>query len=126
MRVKFVFPGKGFTIKGRLKDNNTGRTLFSALPLKSRGERWGKEFYFSVPVEVEPEDQKSEVEKGEIGFWIPGSAICLFFGPTPISQGEKIVPASPVNSVGFLEGDIELLDKLEDGDEVVVEKDEGD
>ena len=42
---------------------------------------------------------------GDLGYWPPGKAFCIFFGPTPASCGSEIRPASPVNVFGKLEGD---------------------
>ncbi|HEX68601.1 MAG TPA: hypothetical protein ENG13_06025 [bacterium] len=124
MRIKISFPGKGVMIRGALNDTRTAQKIWEALPQRTKGERWGDEFYFPLPISAEPENQKSAVEKGDIGYWIPGKALCLFFGPTPISKEGKIIPASPVNVVGRMEGDFDSLKILEDGDEVIVEKDE--
>ena len=37
--------------------------------------------------------------------WPPGSAFCIFYGPTPASRGKEIRPASPVNVFGRVLGD---------------------
>ncbi|TET30619.1 hypothetical protein E3J68_00505, partial [Candidatus Aerophobetes bacterium] len=62
------------------------------------------------------------VEKGDIAFWPPGRAFCIFFGPTPISQGEEIKPASSVIMLGKIEGSLEEFKKVRDGDEIRLEK----
>jgi len=45
-------------------------------------------------VEAELENGQEVVELGDLGYWPPGQAFCLFFGPTPASQGDEIRPAS--------------------------------
>ncbi|MFN3346545.1 MAG: cyclophilin-like fold protein, partial [Candidatus Bipolaricaulaceae bacterium] len=73
----------------------TVAALRQALPIKAQANRWGKEIYFSTPVAVELEGGAEVVEKGTIGYWPPGKALCLFFGPTPASRHpEEIRPAS--------------------------------
>ena len=37
---------------------------------------------------------------GDLAYWPTGSAFCIFFGPTPMSRGSEIRPASPVNVFG--------------------------
>ena len=64
----------------------TVSALSQALPLKARARRWGKEVYFETPVAVDLEKGAEVVEKGAIGYWPPGRALCLFFGPTPASK----------------------------------------
>jgi len=61
------------------------------------------------------------VEAGDIGYWPPGRAICLFWGPTPASHGNEIRPASPVNIIGRVEGDLSALGEVRDGDLVTLE-----
>ncbi|EHP88109.1 protein of unknown function DUF369 [Methanotorris formicicus Mc-S-70] len=40
------------------------------------------------------------LQKLTLPYWIPGRAICIFFGKTPISDDDKIKPASAVNVIG--------------------------
>ena len=46
---------------------------------------------------------------GEIAYWPPGKAFCIFFGPTPASSGEAPRAASPVNPLGRISGDAKAL-----------------
>ena len=64
----------------------------------------------AIPVEAGVETGAREVvQAGEIGFWPPGSAFCIFFGCTPASEGDEIRAASAVNIVGRIEGNLEEL-----------------
>jgi len=99
----------------------TVSALSQALPLKARARRWGKEVYFETPVAVDLEKGAEVVEKGAIGYWPPGQALCLFFGPTPASKNpEEIRPASAVTVVGRILGDPEILDRVQDGDPIEI------
>lgn len=71
----------------------------------------GDEIYFETDINFdEVENSKEVVEIGDVAFWIPGKAICLFFGKTPISD-ELIRPASAVNVFGKIIEGIEELKK---------------
>lgn len=95
----------------------TVAAIRQALPIKAQARRWGKEIYFSTSVEVGQERGVEVVEKGAIGYWPPGRALCLFFGPTPASRhAQEIRPATPVTVVGRVLGDPEGLDAVQDGD----------
>ncbi len=61
------------------------------------------------------------VQVGDIAYWPPGSALCLFFGPTPASRGNEVRPASPVNVVGRMAGDATVLRQVPEGTSVRVE-----
>jgi len=99
----------------------TVEAISKALPIKAEANRWGKEVYFSTPVAVDLEKGAEVVEKGAIGYWPPGRALCLFFGPTPASRTpEEIRPASPVTVVGRILGDPEILEQVKDGDPIEI------
>ena len=105
-----------------LNNTRTADLLWSALPIQASGSTWGDEIYFRTSIEAEEEDAQEVVDMGDVGYWPPGQALCLFFGPTPASQGDEIRPASPVNVVGKLEGDPSILKQVGSGSQVTVEK----
>jgi hypothetical protein len=101
----------------------TEKVIFNALPIRAQGQRWGGEIYFNIPVSCELEEDSREVlEEGELGYWPPGRAFCIFFGPTPASGGDEIRAASAVNIVGRMKGDLSGLWDVPDGAEVCIEK----
>ena len=101
----------------------TADAIWNALPLKSTAQTWGDEIYFDVPVHAGLDDTAREVvDKGDLGYWPSGPAFCIFFGPTPMSKGEEIRPASAVNVFGKIAGDLSVLKKIRSGSAIVVEK----
>jgi hypothetical protein len=109
-----------------LDDSATARDVWAALPLEARGETWGDEIYFGIPVSVpEEEAAQATVALGDLGYWPPGRAFCIFFGPTPMSRGSEIRPASPVNVFGRVEGDPTIFRSVRTGTRVRVERAEG-
>lgn len=109
------------TVKAKLNDTKAAGLIRGVLPLKSEASTWGDEVYFSTPVKAPLEDGKEVVEMGDVGYWPPGKAICLFFGSTPASRGDEIRPASPVVVVGKIVGDPTVLKAVRDGDSVTME-----
>ena len=104
-----------------LDESETARLVWEALPLRVAGETWGDEIYFSIPVKAKPEKPLETVELGDLGYWPPGSAFCIFFGPTPMSRGHEIRPASPVNVFGKIVGDPTVFKKVRAGTQVRVD-----
>jgi len=102
---KIVITAGAVSAHATLDDRRTADRIWDALPLEHRGSVWGDEIYFSIPVACDPESPREIVEAGDLGYWPPGSAFCIFFGPTPASRGSEIRPASPVNVFGRLDGD---------------------
>ncbi|MBT3943027.1 MAG: hypothetical protein HOC77_02165 [Chloroflexi bacterium] len=111
------------TIDGQLNDSPTADLLWEALTIKAAANTWGDEIYFSIPVSAEGDDTAQEtVDLGAIAYWPPGSALCLFFGLTPMSQGDEIRPASAVNVLGMMEGDSTVLRSVQPGTVVEVSR----
>lgn len=92
-----------------LHDTETARRIWEALPLEATGSLWGDEIYFEIPVEMVEEDPRAVVDVGDLGYWPPGQAFCLFWGPTPMSEGDEIRPASAVNVFGRIMDDARIL-----------------
>ena len=114
------------TLTATLNELETANQLWESLPITGRVQIWGDEIYFSIPVNVEEElDSQETVRAGAVAYWPPGSALCLFWGPTPISAPGEIRPASAVNVVGILDNDPNLLAEVPSQAEIIIEKIEG-
>jgi hypothetical protein len=109
----------------QLNDTRTASLIWDALPFEIAGSRWGDEIYFAIPVAAGTEKGQAVVDVGDLGYWEPGSALCIFWGPTPASRGEEIRPASPVTVWGKLLGDATEFDAVRSGTRVRVERTEG-
>ena len=112
----------GVEAEADLNDSSTATALWEALPISARASTWGDEIYFGIPVARSEESARSTVDLGDLGYWPPGSAFCIFFGPTPASRGEEIRPASPVNVVGKVDGDPTVFKRVPSGARVVLER----
>jgi len=109
----------GVEASAELNGSKTADAIWDALPITARGSTWGDEIYFGIPVRVGEENGKEVVEMGDIAYWPPGSAFCIFFGPTPASRGSEIRPASAVNVVGRIKGDSKVFRSVSSGEQVV-------
>ena len=105
-----------------LNDSKTARAIWDALPIEAKAQTWGDEIYFAIGVDEAEDSAKAVVELGDLGYWPPGKAFCIFFGPTPASHGEEIRPASPVNVVGRVTGDATTFKRVKSGARVVIER----
>ena len=110
-------------INAELKNSETAKKIYTALPLTGMANRWGQEIYFSIPVYLEEEkDAKEVVEIGDIAYWPTGNCFCIFFGKTPASKKNEPRAASKVNVFGKVIGDAATLKNIQDGDEIIVSK----
>ncbi len=110
-------------LSAELNDSKTAQKVWEALPLTCDFNTWGDEIYFSIPVEAGPENPQAVVQKGDLGYWPPGHAFCIFYGRTPASAGDEIRPASPVNPLGRVLDDVTILKKVAGkADQIKIEK----
>ena len=108
---------------GELNDTVTARRVYEALPIEAAVNRWGDEIYFRTSVEAESsEADRTEMQVGELAFWPPGRAVCIFWGPTPASEGDEPRAASEVVSIGRLSGDSSQLPAVADGEAIRIER----
>ena len=106
-----------------LNDSPTATQIWEALPIEGRGNTWGEEIYFSIPVEAKPErDAREIVAVGELGYWPPGTAFCIFFGRTPASTDDRPRAASAVNIIGRIQGDATAYKSVASGTRVRLER----
>ncbi len=122
-RIKVCSEGIG-CVDAELFDEYSPKTyeaIVRSLPIESTAHRWGSEVYFSIPVVIGEENPFEVVEKGTIAYWPPGNALCIFWGPTPVSRSpDEIRPASPVNVVGKVLGNPDIFENIKDGDKIRV------
>jgi uncharacterized protein len=108
--------------EARLNDSKTAGAIWDALPIEAKGQTWGDEIYFDIGVTAPPEQARDVVDVGDLAYWPPGQAFCIFFGRTPASRGDECRAASPVNVVGKIVGDARVFTKARSGSRVTIER----
>jgi len=123
MERRIIIEAGGMASEAILAESETAKAVWDSLPIESTCNIWGDEVYFSIPVSLSLDKTAKEiVELGDLGYWPTGKALCIFFGPTPISEGGEIRPASAVNIVGKIIGDPKIFKKVPPGTKVHVKK----
>ena len=117
-QIKIEF--EKISIEADLNNSETANRIKKILPLSNSINTWGDEIYFSIDVDDPEIDPKEVVELGDIAYWPPGNAFCIFFGLTPASENGDIRPASPVNVIGKILGDLEILKSVKSGEKVLI------
>jgi hypothetical protein len=110
------------TVDAELNDTQTAQAICDDLPITARGNRWGDEIYFSISSSGQLENGNDLVEVGDLAFWPPGNAFCIFWGPTPASHGSEPRAASAVTVVGKVIEDAKVFGQVSSGAEIVIEK----
>ena len=105
-----------------LSGTKTAEAIWQALPFSSTVNTWGDEIYFSIPLNMGLDSGQETVNLGDLGYWPPGNAFCIFFGPTPMSNQDEIRAASSVDVFGRLVGDPKTFKGIKAGERIVVER----
>jgi hypothetical protein len=105
-----------------LNDTRTAQAIWEALPIKGHVNLWGDEIYFSIPVSLKLEAGQEKVNAGDLGYWPDGNSFCIFFGPTPISRGDEIRPASAVTVFGKVIGDTSVFKEVTEGTKITIRR----
>jgi len=110
-------------VEAELNEAKTAQRIWEALPIEGKANLWGEEIYFAIPVKTGLETGSREVvSAGELGYWPTGRAFCIFFGPTPASQGDEIRAASAVNIIGKVLSDPKVFLSVKAGARIILEK----
>jgi hypothetical protein len=119
MRIAIKF--SVFEIEAELMECTTAFAAYNSLPFESYVNRWGDEIYFDFPISAVPENLKQTMEVGDIGYWLEGQAVAIFFGPTPSSTDGRPKAAVPVIHFGRVTGDPSLFQQAGIGDAIRLE-----
>ena len=117
-----VIAAGNVAVEAQLNESKTATAIWDVLPIDATGETWGDEIYFDIGLTVGLESPRDVVAVGDLGYWPPGRAFCIFFGPTPLSRGAEIRPASPVNLVGRIVGDATVFKRVSAGTRVTLRR----
>jgi hypothetical protein len=119
--MKIAISVADITLTAQLNDTPCARAIADGLPLEGNANIWGNEIYFEIPIAIPlADDAVEEVDVGTLAYWPTGSALCIFFGPTPVSTGDKPRAYSPVNVFGKIIEDPAILKKVAGGTPVSV------
>lgn len=113
--IEILISGRGKAV-AELDDQNPRITeeLYKRLPIEAKANLWGEEVYFEVPFKLEDENTSPASKSGDISYWSPGPAFCIFFGKTQ--------PYSPVNHLGRVIEGLDIFKDVTDGDRIVLSR----
>ncbi len=94
---------------GILFDSEAGHQIAAQLPINTNINLWGDEIYFPIHGKVTVSSPQVVVEAGDLAFWPDGNCFCIFYGPTPASNGSEIRAASPVQVFGRITSDLGIF-----------------
>lgn len=112
--------------KAELDDSDISNEIWLALPFSNYTNMLGDEIYFEFPLDskMPTEGLVTVLEKGDIAYWPKVGALCIFFGPTPLSgEDRKPVSRYPVVKIGKIIGECSELENAGDRQKITIQKD---
>lgn len=88
--------------------------IWQALPIEGRAVIWGEEVYFDLSLQIKDENPSPSSEAGDICYWSPGPAFCIFYGQTQ--------PYSRVNHIGKVVQGLDLFERVRANDRIVLKR----
>lgn len=113
MEIEIIGKGKALA---KLDERNPRirEALFDSLPIEGIANLWGEEVYFDVSMQMDNENTSPTSSGGDVCYWSPGPAFCVFFGKTQ--------PYSPVNHIGKITKGLEIFKQAASGDRIVLRR----
>ena len=108
-------------LEATLNESDMAEQIWNSLPFQGTANIWGDEIYFDIPVSTTEHLGASDlVSSGDVAFWPPGNAFCIFFGRTPSSTDDQPKAASAVNVFGHINGDEKLFRGVKAGTDISI------
>lgn len=123
--MKIMIRTRNADVEAELDGSDISNAIWFELPFRNTINMLGDEIYFEFPLkDVEMSgEQITVLDVGDIAYWPKVGALCLFFGPTPLS-GEDGRPVSryPVIKIGKMKGDCSVLSEAGDRQRIFIER----
>ncbi|MCL2296062.1 MAG: cyclophilin-like fold protein [Methanomassiliicoccaceae archaeon] len=108
-----------------LDGSDISNAVWLSLPFTTAINMFGGQIYFEMPAGgAEPEGSRvTKLEVGDIAYWPKVGALCIFFGPTPLS-GDDGHPVSKysVVKIGRILDDCSSMDSAGDRQRITLER----
>lgn len=114
---KIVIRTRNGEFQGELDDSDISNTIWLSSPIAVETNMLGGMVYSELPLDsiMPKEGRTTELEIGDIAYWPGPGALCIFYGPTPLSgeNGKPIAPY-PVIKIGKMTCDCSELEHAGD------------
>lgn len=92
----------------------TSMAILKSLPLQDRVHRYADKFvYIETGLVVGAEKQRTQFRRGDVAFLTSNGSICVFVQDATVQ---------PMNPIGVIAGNIEIVESSQPGDVMVVKK----
>ncbi|MCL2785859.1 MAG: cyclophilin-like fold protein [Methanomassiliicoccaceae archaeon] len=105
-----------------LDDSDVSNEIWLSLPFSADINMLGSQMYFEMILDSESVGDSKIFEKGDIVRWPSAGAICIFFGPTPLSTDERPVVSFPMKRIGRVIGECSDMEYSGDRTRITIER----
>ncbi len=92
----------------------TSMAILKGLPLQDRVHRYADKFvYIETGLVIGTEKQRTQFRRGDVAFLTSNGSICVFVQDATVQ---------PMNPIGVISGNIEIVESSQPGDVMVVKK----
>lgn len=126
VRMKqIVIRTRNDSFTGTLDDSALSDAIWLSLPFHATTNMLSSEIYFEFPltdIGISGEEV-TVLDAGDIAYWPRAHALCLFFGPTPLSGDDgRPVSKYPVIKIGRIDGDCSSMEDAGDRQRITIEQ----
>ena len=126
VRMKqIVIRTRNDSFTGTLDDSALSDAIWLSLPFHATTNMLGSEIYFEFPLtDIDISGEEATVlDAGDIAYLPRAHALCLFFGPTPLSGDDgRPVSKYPVIKIGRIDGDCSSMEDAGDRQRITIEQ----
>ena len=106
-----------------LDDSDISNEIWLKLPFTADINMLGSQIYFEMITDNKIKGDSKIFEKGDIAYWPSADALCIFFGPTPLSgDDERPVTSYAMKKIGAVKGDCSLMERSGDRMRITLER----
>ncbi|MDR0335404.1 MAG: AfsR family transcriptional regulator [Methanomassiliicoccaceae archaeon] len=106
-----------------LDDSDISNEIWLSLPFSSDINMLGSQIYFVMRSDTKVKGDSKTFEKGDIAYWPEADAVCIFFGPTPLSAADgRPVAAYPMKKIGRVNGECSDMEMSGDRMRITLER----
>ncbi|MDR0791386.1 MAG: AfsR family transcriptional regulator [Methanomassiliicoccaceae archaeon] len=105
-----------------LDDSDISNEIWLSLPFSSDINMLGSQMYFVMPLDSKVKGDSKVFDKGDIVYWPEADALCIFFGPTPLSVDDRPVAAFPMKKIGYVTEECSGMEMSGDRTRITIER----
>jgi hypothetical protein len=105
-----------------LDGSDISNEIWLSLPFSADINMLGSQIYFMMPLESRTKGDSKIFEKGDITYWPEADALCVFFGPTPLSTDDRPVVSFPMKKIGHVITDCSDMEMSGDRTRITLER----